>query len=67
MGTHAANAVTVTLQILALATAFAVAAGGDAGADTDDCLRKVHLRRLGATEADRENEGHAVSHQEYGD
>lgn len=59
-------AVTVTLQILELATAFAVAAGGHTGADTDEYLRKVHLRRLGVTEADRENDGNAVSHREYG-
>lgn len=59
-------AVTVTLQILELATAFAVAAGGHTSADTDEYL-KVHLRRLGVTEADRGNDGNAVSHRECGD
>jgi len=60
-------AVTVTLQILELATAFAVAASSHAGSDADEYLRKVHMRRIGATAADRENAGRAVGHREYGD
>lgn len=59
-------AITVTLQILELATAFSVAVGGHTGAATDDFERKVHQRRLGATAADRDQPGHAVSHREYG-
>lgn len=59
-------AVTVTLQILELATAFAVATGGHTGMDTSEYLRKVHQRRIGATVADRPQTGHAVSHHEYG-
>lgn len=60
-------AVTVTLQILELATAFAVAVGGHTGMDTNEYQRKVHQRRVGVTAADREQAGHAVSHREYGE
>lgn len=59
-------AATVTLQILELATALAVAVGGHTGMDTNEFQRKVHQRRLGVTVADREQAGHAVSHREYG-
>jgi len=59
-------AVTVTLQIMELATAFAAALGSHTGMDTNEYQRKVHQRRLGASAADREQTGHAVGHREYG-
>jgi hypothetical protein len=64
---HSEVAVTVTLQILELATAFAVVIGGHTGVDTDKYLRKIHQRRIGATAAGRDQPGFAVGHQEYGD
>ncbi|NYJ18500.1 hypothetical protein [Glaciibacter psychrotolerans] len=59
-------AITVMLQILEVATALAVAAGGHTGTDTNEYQRKVHQRRIGATAVDREQPGHAVGHREYG-
>ena len=60
-------AITVTLQLLELATAFAVVLGGHTGMDTNEYLRKVHQRRIGATAVDRARPGFAVGHQQYGD
>lgn len=58
-------AVTVTLQILELASAFAAALGGRTGMDTDDYQRKVHQRRIGVTATDSAT-GQPVGHREYG-
>lgn len=58
--------ITVTLQVLELATAFARSIGGHSGADTDLYQRKVHQRRLGVTAADRPPAEYAVSHSDYG-
>lgn len=59
-------AVTVTLQILELADAFAVALGGHTGSDIDEYHRKTHQRRIGVIAASSEQSGQPVSHREYG-
>ena len=59
-------AVIVTLQILELADAFALAFGGHTGSDVDEYQRKTHLRRIGVTAASGEQNGQPVSHRDYG-
>lgn len=58
-------AITVTLQILELASAFAAALGGHAGTDVDEYQRKIHQRRIGVTVTDFAT-GQPVGHREYG-